>query len=167
MANRPPLEFYQHLDSVHGMQAGEIKFIADKTGNHWRKIFNVYAKFIAELWPEKLNDYARWQDLRDNFLLRENSHTSLIFSNLLLDKISSKPQNTLHLICGRQYGIQLAKQAGITLTWLLREDDVGNGEFAWSQQHNVMICPYFDYRQLSNVKIKRLVELIKYQLTSE
>jgi hypothetical protein len=40
-----------------------------------------------------------------------------------------------------------------TLVWL-------DEEFAIDKVSNLVICPYLDYRQLSNIKITRLVELL-------
>ena len=33
-------------------------------------------------------------------------------------------------------------------------------EFALDKSQNLVVCPYFDYRQLSNVKIEKLVSLL-------
>ncbi|WP_411266875.1 DUF6942 family protein [Colwellia sp. C1TZA3] len=53
MKNCPPLPYYQNLTSVKALVADEIAHITDETGNHWRKTFNVYAKLLFELSPEK------------------------------------------------------------------------------------------------------------------
>lgn len=57
--------------------ADEIADIADETSTHWRKIFNVYAKLLFELSPEK---FTCWQDLRDSLLLQAESNHCLLFS---------------------------------------------------------------------------------------
>jgi hypothetical protein len=33
-------------------------------------------------------------------------------------------------------------------------------EFAIDKEHNLIVCPYFDYRQLSNNKIIRSIAII-------
>ena len=49
IANRPPLPEYEMLSKLQPMQPGDIARIAAETGNHWRKIFNVYAKLVFAL----------------------------------------------------------------------------------------------------------------------
>jgi len=89
--NIPPLEEYQKLANCRPMQQNEINAIVQSTGNHWRKIFNVYAKLIFQLQQtaeskySKLNQSKRfitvsfksWQDFRDNELLQKTSEQCL------------------------------------------------------------------------------------------
>jgi hypothetical protein len=42
---------------------------------------------------------------------------------------------------------------GTALEWL-------DKDFAVNRAQNIIVCPYFDYRQLSNIKIQSLAELI-------
>jgi hypothetical protein len=35
-----------------------------------------------------------------------------------------------------------------------------DNDFAINRSLKIIVCPYFDYRQLSNIKIERLAELI-------
>jgi len=159
--NCPPLAHYQNLTSVKALVADEIAHIARETGNHWRKIFNVYAKLLFEISPEP---FTRWQNLRDSLLLQAESDHCLLFSapdfseadcsgaNLL----SAKPSQKLHIILGKGY----AEQLGFcnSCIWL-------SHDFAINIDLGVIICPYFDYRQLSNKKITQLSGLIQ-QLTA-
>ena len=46
LANRPPLAEYQAIDVIDHFLEGDIEKIVTETGNHWRKIFNVYAKLM-------------------------------------------------------------------------------------------------------------------------
>lgn len=147
--NTPPLERYQQLASVHPINKGEIKMIADKTGNHWRKIFNVYAKFLYELWSPAEDG---WQSFRDNRLLAEKSNTLLLFSAYRNDSQNVK-SSVIHIIMGKQYASSLI--APEQLTWL-------SNEFAIDELNGVIVCPYFDYRQLSNEKITKLCGLVKH-----
>ena len=105
--NRPPLSIYQDLSCVKPMVNNEITHICHETGNHWRKIFNVYAKLLFELAPK---GFSSWQQLRDNSLLQATSGHCLLFSppNLSTDKSDRK----LHIILGKSYAEQLGTQIG-------------------------------------------------------
>ncbi|WP_115718094.1 DUF6942 family protein [Gallaecimonas mangrovi] len=146
IANRPPLDEYQH-DIYRPMRPGEIADIARQTGNHWRKIFNVYAK-LAYLLD---NDHCRsWQQLRDEKLLQEGSHYALLFN--APDLKNRSPQS---LILGKGYAdnLGLTAESGGPLDW----DMPG---FALDARADFIVCPYFDYRQLSNIKLLYLKDLI-------
>ena len=153
--NIPPLAMYQELTQVKAMKKGDIKMIADLTGNHWRKIFNVFAKLLFELQPQQ---YPTWQALRDEHLLQANSDQLLLFSppeqpnNVANNHQQLKPPNIITIIMGKTYAnkLGLAEQA----LWL-------NEFFAINKTTNTIVCPYFDYRQLSNIKISQLANLIK------
>lgn len=147
--NIPPLEQYQQLTNVSPMTDGEIKTIADKTGNHWRKIFNVYAKFIFEL---KKPQEESWQAYRDKTLLRNDSDTLLMFSPYKRSHKASENGKT-HIIMGKQYASSLLEANN--LLWL-------SHDFAIDEQASVIVCPYFDYRQLSNEKITKLCGLVNH-----
>ena len=152
--NPPPLEQYQSLAVCRPMQVGEIKMIANLTGNHWRKIFNVYAKLVFELTTPK---YKSWQDFRDNALLQGHSNESLLFNltaqEILphLSRINTSTDN-ISIIMGKTFATKL--KLAETCHWL-------SAEFAINTDKNILICPYFDYRQLSNIKITKLCRLIK------
>lgn len=97
IANRPPLPFYQDISNVHAIQDGEIAEIGKLTGNHWRKIFNVYAKLIYEfigkakhnlpnhpglsVYFEQINHCSTWQEYRDTYLLKNGSIWGYYFHN--------------------------------------------------------------------------------------
>ncbi|MEO2279844.1 DUF6942 family protein [Pseudoalteromonas pernae] len=150
--NRPNLIQFHQLDRLVALNKQAIEQINAEAGNGWRKVFNVYAKWLFALRPQYIDfsDIRSWQSLRDDVLLTLGSKTALLFS---------KPDFTmpaLHVIAGRQYAKELAEDdsVGINLIWL---DD----EFAIDTHKNLVVCPYFDYRQLSNIKIDRLCTLIK------
>ena len=177
--NRPPLKTYQNLNSVKPLIPGEVSRICQETGNHWRKVFNVYAKLLFELSADK---FSSWQQLRDDQLLQAHSQHCLLFSapklipSLSTDKAFCQPTNsnsqatrltkvtkdsadtTLHIVLGKGY----AQELSLTneSTWL-------SDDFAMNTELGLIICPYFDYRQLSNVKIIQLAGLIKQLLPSE
>ncbi|WP_404344236.1 DUF6942 family protein [Pseudoalteromonas mariniglutinosa] len=153
IAKRPPMLPWQDLDYLHSLQVGQIDSINKTCGNGWRKVFNVYAKVLFAL-PSEHYSFAKyapsWQQYRDEFLLQKNSNTALLFS---APDLGAAKQ--LHIIAGRTHAKNLLPQIKLTgqLNWL---DD----EFAISQQDNLIVCPYFDYRQLSNIKIARLSQLV-------
>lgn len=181
--NRPPLDTYQNLNSVKPLIPGEISHICQETGNHWRKIFNVYAKLLFEL---SANKFSSWQQLRDEQLLQAQSQHCLLFSapNLTSsltpsfttntapyqhktsnsqtahtsDFTTAMPEEKLHIVLGKGYAqeLNLCSES----TWL-------SDDFAINSEIGLIICPYFDYRQLSNVKITQLAGLIKQLLPSE
>lgn len=166
IANRPPLERYKNLGSCIPLGLGEIAHIAKETGNHWRKIFNVYAKLVYGL-DERIQSlpkpkrsalnlsfgslqYERWQSYRDAALLQFGSDTALWFSpHLDLNRESSQGKN-IHLIMGRQYAASLD----------LPRMDVYDRDFAVNWEQGLIVTPYFDYRQLSNIKLEVLAGLI-------
>jgi hypothetical protein len=154
IANTPTMLEYQNLTQVSTLTRGEITAIGQACGNGWRKVFNVYAKVLYAL-PEGDFEFSllapSWQEFRDNYLLQEKSKTALLFSPPCIIKDSE----TLHIICGRTYAKKLINNNDLMaqLTWL---DD----EFAIDKQSRVVVCPYFDYRQLSNVKIDRLAMML-------
>jgi len=153
--NRPPLSAYENLTHVKPLIADEISKICHETGNHWRKIFNVYAKLLFEMTPKQ---FMSWQDLRDKSLLQTQSDHCLLFStpNVSESIISgSQSSKKIHVILGKGY----AEQLGLCndCTWL-------SNDFAINVHLRFIICPYFDYRQLSNIKIIQLSGLIR-QLT--
>lgn len=152
IANRPDIDPYRDLNSLHSLSPGEIDLIVKETGNHWRKIFNVSAKFMFQLLSqsdEKESLPNTWQECRDNVLFQSHSPVSLLFSPPRTDQ-----NQMIHIIAGRTYATEL----GLTdLIWI-------DEEFAINENRKQIVCPYLDYRQLSNAKITRLVELVLPQL---
>ena len=154
LANTPNMPEYQDLTRVTPLVSGEIYNIGQVCGNGWRKVFNVYAKLLYVLNKKafKLSQLApSWQQYRDDFLLQSGSQTALIFTPPKLDQNSEN----YHVICGRTYAKHLLEKGQLeaNLTWL-------DHEFAIDQVNRLIICPYFDYRQLSNIKIERLATML-------
>jgi hypothetical protein len=155
IGNQPLMPEYQSLKQLAAIHEGDIALISQACGNGWRKVFNVYAKLLYAL---NVNDFpfstqaATWQTYRDQYLLQANSRTALIFSPLTAHLSSIHLSNSaVHIICGKTYAKQLMNNGDVELqlTWV-------DEEFAIDLKHRVIVCPYFDYRQLSNVKIQRL-----------
>ena len=155
IANRPNFYEYSNLDCVVPVTLGEIFAVGQTCGNGWRKVFNVYAKLVFALNVENiipLQGAQSWQRYRDDTLLQSASNTNLLFSKPQLTDDKNKNCNFLHIVMGKTYAKSL--RVPLSLTWL-------DHEFAMDKDNRLLVCPYFDYRQLSNVKITHLVELIK------
>jgi hypothetical protein len=155
IANRPDFSEYPSLVTVKPLCVGEIHEIGRACGNGWRKVFNVYAKLVFALNTEcivPLYQAKSWQDFREHTLLQSSSNTGLLFSSPQMTKVKNKSNKSIHIIMGKTYAKSF--KLPLTLKWL-------DHEFAVDAENRLLICPYFDYRQLSNIKIMRLVELIK------
>jgi hypothetical protein len=154
IANRPNFADYLSIDSMSAVCSGEIHAIGQACGNGWRKVFNVYAKLVFALNADNivsLRGAKSWQDFRDHVLLQNMSNTSLLFLAPQTDQF--KGSNVVQIIMGKTYAKSLDLPK--SLQWL-------DHEFAIDIDNKMLVCPYFDYRQLSNIKIIRLVELIKH-----
>jgi len=166
IANRPPLARYQNLKNFTVLSPGEIASVAKETGNHWRKIFNVYAKLVYAL-DQKIESvsgqkkavtslhfgsqrYDNWQTYRDAVLLQAGSDTALWFNKKFDASQGSSSGQSLHIIMGRQYAASLDLPAMVAF----------DADFSVNREQRVIIVPYFDYRQLSNKKLEILVGLI-------
>lgn len=164
-ANRPPIEPYTQQTDLMPIVSDEIYNIAQLTGNHWRKVFNVYAKLMFTFFEllnkrsvmlEASHPFTRalecpsWQAYRDTQLLQANSQSTLLFSLPDIQAI-----NTVHIVMGKGYAEQLGYPCVEPYTV-----DHQHQDFAVYAHQNLIVCPYFDYRQLSNIKIEALVELM-------
>jgi hypothetical protein len=157
IANQPNMFEYQQLSRLMPLTSGEINSINQACGNGWRKVFNVYAKVLYAL-DKDIFSFSTlaptWQLYRDKFLLQAGSKTALVFNQPpLLNTISHN--EAIRIICGRTYAKDLIKNNKLQANFIWLDD-----EFAIDKVHNIIVCPYFDYRQLSNVKIERLSRLI-------
>lgn len=159
IANRPPMTEYADLQTVQPLHSGEIELINRACGNGWRKVFNVYAKLLFALDTRQFavtQQAASWQQYREQQLLQAGSGTALMFSAPELQPSI----RTVHIIAGRTYAKTLLN-GGLPaqLSWL-------NNEFAVDKHNRLLVCPYFDYRQLNNEKLVYLAQLIKALDTS-
>lgn len=179
IANRPPMAPYDVQDDCQPMMTGEIAAIGQHTGNHWRKVFNVYAKLMFEClqriygtYPQRsdcqqhfavIESLTSWQAYRDQCLLQANSGTSLLFTppTIRLDTHDTA-DNTIHIVMGKGYAQRLGFE--YELPQLL---DHHHGDFAVYEQRRLILCPYFDYRQLSNEKISVVVDIILRMLETK
>ncbi|GLQ31814.1 DUF6942 family protein [Litoribrevibacter albus] len=127
-------------------------------GNNWRKIFNIYAKLAFSLDIE-VNETKTWQDYRDQHLLNSEGAFQLVCLGdaSLKTYLQGISDQTVVLITGKK----CAESVGLLddAHWLDRD-------FAQVIGTRWLVCPYFDYRQLSNIKLERLVELIHDRINS-
>lgn len=151
--NTPPLEQYQHLHHTESLTYQDILNINSQAGNGWRKVFNVYAKFLFELCPELADNNKTWQQFRESSLLQFNANHNLLMS---LDANSFHQRlvnsNAIRIITGKGY----AERLGIATRchWL-------TPYFAVDEAKHIIVCPYFDYRQLTNERITALCKLVR------
>jgi len=145
IGNRPPLDEYESLEGLIHAVEGELSRIGRETGNHWRKIINIYAKLGFALSPE---GYSTWQTYRDGFLLTKTSRQAMLFN----DRILTDDENCINIICGKTHAKKL--QGDNDLCWL-------DEDFAIDSNNRIIVTPYFDYRQLSNIKLEKLVSIIQ------
>ena len=146
---------YQQLSSISPVTTGEINIINQACGNGWRKVFNVYAKLIYALNNTHFSYSSlapTWQKYRDSFLLQPNSKTALLFS----PPQPSENTDALHIICGKTYAKHLLASGQLMANFMWLDE-----EFAIDKTQNFIVCPYFDYRQLSNIKIEKLAFLLE------
>ncbi|OEE67653.1 hypothetical protein A1OO_18095 [Enterovibrio norvegicus FF-33] len=131
---------------------GDINAIGQAGGNGWRKVFNVYAKLLFAL-PEDSTlrplGFSTWQRFRDEALLQQASNAALYFGRH--DLLTLADSGGIHIIAGKTH----AQKLGIAeqCVWL-------DKDFARHPTLPIVICPYFDYRQLSNQKIDVLTKLM-------
>lgn len=162
LANRPPLIAFDEVDGLSVLKKGDIEHIVKETGNHWRKIFNVYAKLIFALALKvdckKVAGFTSWQQYRDELLLQQGSETELLFypkeqqeREYFMKSFTEIESESLRIIMGKSFSSKVL--GAHRLEWV--DDD-----FAYDVKTGVWICPYFDYRQLSNLKIDRFVDLM-------
>ena len=153
IANRPPLDEYQYLENIKPLSSGEVLYIGKSTGNHWRKIFNVYAKFVFAYQQSKtVEKHESWQDYRDECLLQDGSQLRLLFSK---PDFENSSESVCHIIMGKQYAMDLGFHED-EHQGMVRIDK----DFVIWPERRLIVCPYFDYRQLSNIKIEKLIQLV-------
>ncbi len=148
VANRPNLDDYPKQSQLRPLASGELDYIVRGTSNHWRKLFNVYAKFLFELRGDSCGADS-WQHYRDRHLLQDGSSEALLFSPPSKTPVHS---SRIHIIAGKTHAANL--DLPYALTWV-------DAHFAINVQQRVIVSPYLDYRQLSNERITRLVELVR------
>lgn len=148
IANRPPIDNYPKIDVLRGLAAGELSHIVKNTSNHWRKVFNVYAKFLFDWYSQQGGDDLplNWQAYRDTQLFQSSSQEALLFSAPQIND----DDHSFHIIAGKTYASNLSLPG---LTWL-------DSHFAVNANLRIIVSPYPDYRQLTNERIARLISIM-------
>lgn len=120
----------------------DIPSLIELNGNHWRKIFSIYAKLCVQR--------GSWQEYRDQQLL--TSRQAISFKDQLYDK------NAIHIIAGKAswHRLDLNPETFKTL------DNKGLSHSTNSEKGTLLLTPYPDYRQFPNI----LVEQIRQHLYS-
>lgn len=145
--NRPAAGHFSSPETILPLAVGDIAFIVAETGNHWRKIFNVFAKLMWELTPQLAEDYASWQAYRDQALLQKNSQVALCFGPPGEERASGQ-----RIFMGKQFATDSGFFSTPGAQWL-------DNSFAINDAGDI-VSPYFDYRQLSDEKIRRLTGIL-------
>lgn len=143
------MPYYQNLNEFAPLKPDEIAHIVEHTGNHWRKVFNIFAKLMFQL--DKSSE-PTWQAYRDRALLQQGSGHALVFSSFESLPLSD---DSVVIIAGKSYAEELGVLESVS--------PIGEG-FYIHPSAKVIVTPYFDYRQLSNRKLDMLISLITSDL---
>lgn len=138
-ATRPPMARFADCESL-SLASGEVCEIIAECGNHWRKIFSIFAKLSFALVE---HDCKTWQEYRDLVLLTEQGSELIVFEHHLVEA----PADAIHFISGQKHFAEFDLNDFSPL-----DDDakvLENGQ--------ILQTPYFDYRQLNNALIEQLV----------
>jgi len=136
--NTPPIEQYQQLNHIQPLTYQDIVNINQLAGNGWRKVFNVYAKFLFELCPNLLDSFKSWQGFREAALLHQHANHNLLMS-LPQERFTRRLShaNNIHIVAGKGYAERLGIAANCH--WI-------TPHFAIDKEKHLIVCPYFDYR---------------------
>ncbi len=119
--------------SGHALDVVEL---INLNGNHWRKIFTIFAKLSA---PDD-----DWRRYRDSELLTRKE--AICFDDSLIAR------NARHIVAGKASWVRLG----------LDQDNfhpLDDQQRSW-QHKNVFLTPYLDYRQFPNALIAQLKPLL-------
>ncbi len=142
IGNQPIFPVKEPFDGIHPLANGELNHYVEVNSNHWRKIFNVYAKLCHLLF----NSRTSWQEYRDHHLLQAKQNHALVFSPW------QPNTESIDLICGKTY----AQASGLFDVC----DEISEGFFQSTKQ-GILVTPYFDYRAMSNKKIEQLANILE------
>lgn len=148
IGNRPPMDEYIERQELIPAIKGELARIGCEAGNHWRKIINIYAKLGYMLNTE---GFSSWQAYREGYLLTKGSRQALLFD----EQIEPAKSGVVRLICGKAHAAKLLVDnvTEISVRWV-------DADFAIDPSRQLIVTPYFDYRQLSNAKLEKLASII-------
>ena len=124
------------LNSDRHLDKPDITDIIEQDGNHWRKILTIMAKLSCT--------GQDWKTYRDHQLLQQREAIRFQLPDTF-DK------DVVYFICGGQMQVSLAQMPGLE-----RLDDQGRIKV----NHNLILCPYLDYRQYPNQLIETTLSYI-------
>ncbi|WP_394170065.1 DUF6942 family protein [Saccharospirillum alexandrii] len=142
--HRPPGIQSDRSKGVLPLVRNQLEQLTQAGGNHWRKIFNLYAKLLHGLTPLEPD----WQTCREQRLLQTDSACALVFEQKWIPE-----PGQLCIVMGQTYGRSLG--------WMANDQVLpAEHPFVQHPEQAVIVTPYFDYRQLSNARLTSLVQLI-------
>lgn len=74
--NKPDLENFKNRRGLKNLKKSDVNFIISECGNHWRKIFTIFAKICFNFNPITKS----WKEYRDTILLTNKCIGSISFS---------------------------------------------------------------------------------------
>lgn len=136
-----------YLDNRPKMDDNQILHIPSliaANGNHWRKIFSIFAK---------LNSDQNWREYRDQKLLLEDEQIQFA---TVLQKTAS-----IHIFsgksCWQRFGVTPLELAEGEMQALANKKVF----YYRSAEYGLMLyTPYFDYRQFPNVLVEQVKQLM-------
>jgi len=148
IANRPALAEFQH-DVFRALTRGEAAEIIKATSNHWRKAFSIMAKISFALFD---TGCATWQEYRDTKLLTEEGFESVSFEPFQTNQL-----NAFSIVCGFAYAEQQLEVSKLI-------PHIEQPKLLISETDDVIVTPYFDWRQLTNEILATLVTVLQHKL---
>lgn len=147
IGNQPELPKRLAGSGLHPLADNDMADLVTANSNHWRKVFNIYAKLCFEIFLD--HTATTWQDYRERYLLRHGENHSLVFTPW---STSFSTNDAVNIICGKTYAQNLG---------LLEKAQRLHDGFFNTVHHNTFIAPYFDYRALSNTKVRWLINYLQ------
>lgn len=135
LPNRPDVVIYRNKKKLKNLESGAIQSIISLTGNHWRKIFSIFAKISFGITDCDSNS---WQEYRDEELLSKTGQEAINFNH----RIEQKSEPMIHIISGKKH----LENFDLSFDNFKKVDDFGR----ILKFENIYLTPYFDYRQFPN-----------------
>jgi hypothetical protein len=132
--------------------------LIELNGNHWRKILTIFAKINAK--------NGDWKEYRDQQLLKHNE--CICFGDVLMEDDveakglalknidNSRLNIKLHVIAGKESWARVCKIDSPESQGFIAID---HNSKIWMKD-NILLTPYFDYRQFSNALIDSLTKYL-------
>ena len=151
IANRPELDKFQH-EIFTTLKLGEAAEIIHQTSNHWRKLFSIMAKISFALFETGCDT---WQQYRDTKLL-----TAEGFETISFEPVEEVSRNAVPCIVA---GFTYADTQVDLAQFLPLENDA---KVLCRPGSNIVVTPYFDWRQLTNAILENVILVIEAKVTA-